>query len=313
MISTFKITDSGIEKATQDVSNWIVLQKATKVELTEIVEKYELPKDIFVGGDDAEEINQYEKMNNDRLGELTILSLMNLSDNRELPIEKRLEPLILIFAKEMTLTFVGDNSDFLTSFLTRSAHKVTNKEQLCAYIIKRTYAHFLKELKTTKKIIDELDAAARTTTKNEALFRLADTQRDVVYLDNALQGQKETLNYLWEETDFAQQLGDENLVYNIRLRQAHAEERILIYRDLLETIGGLFSDMMSNHLNRLMKFLDSATLVVSIAALVAGIWGMNTGGLPGKETKNGFFFVMILAVVVSILTTIYLKRKDFTK
>lgn len=313
MISTFKITDSGIEKATQDVSNWIVLQKATKDELTEIVEKYELPKDIFVGGDDAEEITHYEKMNNGRLGELTILSLMNLSDNRELPIEKRLEPLILIFAKEMTLTFVGDNSDFLTSFLTHSAHKVTNKEQLCAYIIKRAYAHFLKELKTIKKIIDELDAAARTTTKNEELFRLADTQRDVVYLDNTLQGQKETLNYLWEETDFAQQLGDENLVYNIRLRQAHAEERILIYRDLLETIGGLFSDMMSNHLNHLMKYLDSATLVVSIPALVAGIWGMNTGGLPGKETKSGFFFVMILAVVVSLLTALHLKRKDYTK
>lgn len=33
MISTFKITDYVIEKATQDVSNWIVFQKAIKVEL----------------------------------------------------------------------------------------------------------------------------------------------------------------------------------------------------------------------------------------------------------------------------------------
>lgn len=108
-------------------------------------------------------------------------------------------------------------------------------------------------------------------------------------------------------------MANPNLLYNIRLRQAHAEEHVLIYRDLLETIGGLFSDMMSNHLNHLMKYLDSATLVISIPALIGGIWGMNTGGLPGKETKLGFYFVLLLAFILSVITAIHLKRKDFTK
>lgn len=121
------------------------------------------------------------------------------------------------------------------------------------------------------------------------------------------------MDYLWNETDFPDRLDDENLVYNIRLRQAHAEERIVIYRDLLDTIGGLFNDMMDNHLNHLMKYLDSAALVISFPALVSGIWGMNTGGLQGKESKIGFYLVMLLAIIVSIIVFLHLKRKDFSK
>lgn len=313
MILRFSITKDGIISANEELCNWLVIQEASETELTQIVKKYQLPHDLFIGGDDAEEITHYEKMPNGKLGELTILSLMNLNTAQDLPIEKRLEPLIFVFAHELTITFVGDNSHFIDDFLTQHAQKITSKERLCAYIIKMTYTHYLKELKHIKKEIDALDQAARTTTKNEELFRLADTQRTMVYLDNTLQGQKETLNYLWEETDFPDQLDEPNLLYNIRLRQAHAEERVLIYRDLLETIGGLFNDMMSNNLNHLMKYLDSAALVISVPALISGIWGMNTGGLPGKGTKLGFFFVIILGVILTLLTALHLKRKDYTK
>ena len=40
--------------------------------------------------------------------------------------------------------------------------------------------------------------------------------------------------------------------------------------------------MMDSHLNHLMKYLDSAALVIAVPALISGIWGMNVGGLTGK-------------------------------
>lgn len=313
MITYYKITDTGIKTSDAGDSDWVVLEKASPEERNQIVTHYDLPKDIFVGGDDAEEISHLENLKNGRLGAITILSLMNLCADRQLTIEERLEPLIFVIAPETTITFVGDNSDFIPDFIQQYGGEVTSKERLCGLIIQATYTHYLQELKALKAVIDQLDRAARTTTKNEELFRLADTQRHIVYLDNTLQGQKETLDYLWQETDFPDRLGDENLVYNIRLRQAHAEERILIYRDLLDTIGGLFSDMMSNHLNHLMKYLDSAALVISMPTLVAGIWGMNTAGLPGRENKLGFMLVMGLAALVTLLAALHLKYKDFTK
>lgn len=68
-----------------------------------------------------------------------------------------------------------------------------------------------------------------------------------------------------------EKLNDKKLLYNIKLRQVYAEELITISRDLLETVGGLFSDTMDNNLNHLMKYLDFAALIILISALILGI------------------------------------------
>lgn len=52
------------------------------------------------------------------------------------------------------------------------------------------YTHYIEELLEIKKDIDELDVAARKTTENDALFKLADTERKIVYLDHTLADQK---------------------------------------------------------------------------------------------------------------------------
>lgn len=314
MIDYYLITEEkGVKTSGKTQSNFIVLEKSTKLEEEELVKQFELPSEIFRGGDEAEEISRVEKLPSKKLGELTILSLTNLSNQPELTIEKRLEPLIFITSKELTLVYVGDNSDFMKSFFEKYQEKVTSFEKLIGYVVLMIYGHYINELLAIKKEIDRLDEAARRTTENTELFRLADTERDVVYLDHTLRGQMRTLNYLWEETEFVEKLGDSQLLYNIKLRQMHAEELISIYRDLLETVGGLFSDMMDNNLNHLMKYLDSAALIISIPALVSGIWGMNTGGLPGKGSSLGFFIVLILAFLLSLLVAFHLKRKDFSK
>ncbi|WP_310591923.1 hypothetical protein [Enterococcus asini] len=73
MILRFSITKDGIISANEELCNWLVIQEASTTELTQIVKKYQLPHDLFIGGDDAEEITHYEKMPNGKLGELTIL------------------------------------------------------------------------------------------------------------------------------------------------------------------------------------------------------------------------------------------------
>lgn len=314
MMNYYQINETkGILNKDSKAGNWLVLEQATAEEQEKVIHDYELPEDIFSASDEAEEISRYEQIENDKLEQVTILSLTNLSDDTEKSIEERLEPLIFIWSESIIITYVGDRSEFSERFIDKYAKQVTSLEKLCAYVILMIYTHYIKELLEIKKTIDDLDRAARKTTENEELFRLADTKRNVVYLDHTLRGQEKTLDYLWHETDMEEKLNDKKLLYNIKLRQAHAEELIIIYRDLLETVGGLFGDMMDNNLNHLMKYLDSAALLISIPALISGIWGMNTGGLPGKGSNIGFFIVIIISIIVTTLVAIHLKRKDYTK
>lgn len=68
---------------------------------------------------------------------------------------------------------------------------------------------------------------------------------------------------------------------------------------------------MSNHLNHLMKYLDSAALVISVPSLIAGLWGMNTGGLPGEHTKFGFLMMIIVSLVLALVTWRILRSKKY--
>ena len=175
------------------------------------------------------------------------------------------------------------------------------------------YTHYVKELKEMKKRIDSLDQEARKTTENEELYKQADLERDIVYIDHTLRDQKGTMDALWDSKTFIEGLADDRLLYDVQLRQRQTEKMILIYRDLLESIGDLFNGMMDNHLNHLMKYLDSAALIISVPAMIAGVWGMNTGGLPGKNSTLGFLLVVIASIVIAAAVGYHLTRKDYTK
>jgi len=69
--------------------------------------------------------------------------------------------------------------------------------------------------------------------------------------------------------------------------------------------------MMDSHLNHLMKYLDSAALILAIPGLISGIWGMNIGGLPGKDTDYGFWILAFLSVILTIGWGIFLKKKKY--
>ena len=87
-------------------------------------------------------------------------------------------------------------------------------------------------------------------------------------------------------------------------KQAQLTKMIHVYTDLLNSISGLFTAMMDSHLNHLMIYLNSV-------ALISGIWGMNIGGLPGRTNKNGFWIIITIAAILTIIWAIILKKKKY--
>ncbi|WP_412988873.1 magnesium transporter CorA family protein [Pediococcus siamensis] len=314
MILQFNISNQGVVKTTNPRhANWLVLKDASSKEIQTVIDQFQLPNDIFIGSTRAEEVTRFEKLSGTSLNTCYSLVLMDLTADTQASIETRLEPISFVISDSLVITHMNADSVFIEHLLEKKRFEITSKQLLMAFSILTIYTHYIKELTTLKQTIDELDQAARKTTENKELFRLADTERRVVYLDHTLQDQAETLDVLWTEKSFVAKLDNEALLYDIKLRQRHAGKMIRIYRDLLETIGGLFTDMMDNNLNHLMKYLDSAGLIISVPALIAGIWGMNTGGMPAEGSSLGFLIVTGLALGLGIVTAIHLKRKDYSK
>jgi magnesium transporter len=64
-----------------------------------------------------------------------------------------------------------------------------------------------------------------------------------------------------------------------------------------------YASIISNNLNVVMKFLASATIVLSFPTIVASIYGMNVA-LPGAKSPEAFFVVMGAALTLSLLVAV---------
>lgn len=163
--------------------------------------------------------------------------------------------------------------------------------------------HINQKLNAVKRKIDYLDSVARETTKTKELKKVTDLTRELVYLKHTLDDQTESLRSFGEYLK-KNQLASSADIASLMTKQAQLTKMIHFYTDLLNSISGLFTAMMDSHLNHLMKYLNSV-------ALISGIWGMNIGGLPGRTNKNGFWIIITIAAILTIIWAIILKKKKY--
>ena len=83
-----------------------------------------------------------------------------------------------------------------------------------------------------------------------------------------------------------------------------------IYKDILSSITDTYATIISNNLNIAMKFLAAATIVLSIPTMISSFLGMNVSLGSFAEGDNAFILVLIIAVAVSLLVALLLKKKN---
>jgi Mg2+ and Co2+ transporter CorA len=86
-----------------------------------------------------------------------------------------------------------------------------------------------------------------------------------------------------------------------------------IYR-LEDRVKDLYNDYQAAGSGRVEKRLRLLTIISAITlplGLVAGLLGMNVGGLPGTTTPSGFFIVLGLMILIVAVEYWYFKRKGW--
>ncbi len=313
MLTHYQIIDGHIHAGDASNFNCLVLAGASLKERQAIIKKYALPEYIFDTDHILEPIAHFEYLDSSRLTHAWRLSLTNLSPMTSNAIEARLEAVRIIHSDDLLIFQIAQNSAFVEHLIAHCQTETATIDRLVGQALKRIYVHFDRELVRQKQLIDELDHAARATAKNAALFQLADTTRDLVYLQHLLDDLRDPVTQLWTDAIFSRALAHTHLRESIRRQQHRAEIRVSLYRDLIEAIGGLFTDMMNNNLNHLMQYLNSAALLLAVPSLIAGIWGMNVGSLPGEKVRFAFWVVIGITALITITYGIYLAKKDYAK
>ena len=135
-------------------------------------------------------------------------------------------------------------------------------------------------------------------------------QKSLVYFVTALRS-NEMLMMKLERTNFLG-LNDEEREFltDLIVDTSQALEMANIYTNILTSTLDAFASIISNNLNSVMKRLTSITIILSLPALVASIYGMNVD-IPYMRSPHAFYIPVLISLVISIVISWYFMKKKW--
>ena len=135
-------------------------------------------------------------------------------------------------------------------------------------------------------------------------------QKSLVYFVTALRS-NELLMMKMERTNFLLLTDEEReFLTDLIVDTSQALEMANIYTNILSSTLDAYASIISNNLNNVMKLLTSITIILSLPALVTGIYGMNVD-IPYAKSPHAFYIPVIISLGISIIISWYFMKKKW--
>lgn len=203
-------------------------------------------------------------------------------------------------------------SDILRRFRARGGD--FRPEQLICALIKGVAQLFMRYLKDISARIQEVEQDLARSRSNDGLMVLLSLQKSVTYFHSALKTNDFIIDRLVRKGLSVGACGrlcfteDEADVLDDALtdtRQGIYMSKI--FNEVLNSISGVYSSIISNSVNQIMKVLTSLTVVLMIPTLVTSMYGMNIT-LPLQDHPAAFGLVASGTAVLTTAIIVLLKR-----
>ncbi|MDR2833746.1 MAG: magnesium transporter CorA family protein, partial [Streptococcaceae bacterium] len=183
------------------------------------------------------------------------------------------------------------------------AHEIIN--QILSDLT-HAFHSYLRRFRFQKR---DLERELRKSVENELIISMIGMNTSLIYFEDALQNNREVLEELIEYLKDKNQDGFADRIYDtfVETDQAFSETRIQL--KLLEHLRDLFSSIVSNNLNTIMKIMTSATFVLGIPAAIAGIYGMNVP-IPEQTSRFAFFGILFGTAIFCGIVVYVLRKKN---
>lgn len=303
MLDFYSISGEGIKKETRK-GNWLAVSNPTEDEKEQLHNDYDLPKKFFSLGENYSNVSFFKKYQTEDKDPICLMLFINIESIDE---PELLSSTVTIFLTSEVLITVSE-SPLIDEVLENYKSDITTKAGLILLTLQVINSHYLAFLRKQRETIEEISQGTSNGSNKTILEKTTHTEKNLVYIDNLLKEQRKTINHLLESSLVS---SDRDLAIEIELQTKQATTSVQIYREMLGSISGLINSMMDNRLNQLMKFLNTASLLLALPTLIFSLWGINTGGLLWRDSEIGSIMVVLLALLISIVSGVYLFKKDY--
>ena len=312
MIKIYKNTEN--DKTLKDLDNieegtWIDLSMPTDEEVNEVIKKTGVDEHLIKSVLDEEETSHIDT-ESDQL--LISLNMPFTEVNSKGKLYSTM-PIGVISVNNYIITIsLGSFSllDMLSKKKTIVGEISTyKKSRLIFQILYITSSEFINYLTYISKDMDTFEDNLTKSVSNSELLKLVNYQKSMIYFNNSLKSNESVMERLSRGKLIKLYDEDEDILEDAVIENKQAIEMSTTYTEILNGLTEVFGTIVSNNLNNVMKLLTSITFIISIPTLVASILGMNVI-FPFDTGVTGFYVIMLFTLVISIIVTIWLKKKN---
>ena len=311
MIQYFKnVNHRTIEIDHPENGTWVnILPPLKQQEFSDLSGQLDIPLDFLTDSLDIDERPRFEEEDKVKLIVIktpTENNSFNESDAYYITI-----PICIILTHNQIVTVNSFENGAIKKFLNTFQNRHPDKKNMMVLKIfekiTQTYLEYLKEINQRRNLMEQKLYASN---RNEELLELMKIQKSMVYFITALRSNEMLLLKL-ARTNFLG-LNDEEKEFldDMAVDMSQALEMANIYTNILSSTLDAFASIINNNMNSVLKRLTSITIILSLPALVTGIYGMNVP-IPYSNSHYAFYIPILLSLGISIIISWYFMKKKW--
>lgn len=313
MLEIFKTTNSGefltLDRIEKDC--WVSLTAPNSRELELVAKETGVEPDALRAALDEEERARVELEDDYQ---------MVLIDSPE--IEKELVdevehnryvtmPLAIITAKDIVITVSLRETPILEFFKTgkKKDFFTYKKTRFIMQVFYRVATVYLQYLRVINRQSEMLEDKLREKQRNQEILEMHELEKALVYFSTSLRANEAVFERLLKTEKVKRYPEDGELLEDVIIENRQAIEMANIYTNILNSTMEMFSSVISNNMNIVMKMLATLTIVLSIPTMIGSFYGMNVP-LPGQNSPYGLPVVLGAAALITAVVAIIFRKKD---
>lgn len=219
---------------------------------------------------------------------------------------------MILVRDDIFITISQEEIDCIKGIINRdNAYKIhTDKKSRFVFQVLYDIAQdYIRYLTYINKDLEVFESQMEKTMRNKELLKIMKFEKSMIYFNASVKGNQVVLEKLNRGKAIKLYDEDEDILEDTMIENRQAIEMIQTYSEILNGIVDMFGTIVSNNLNIVMKFLTSITILIALPTLVSGILGMNVD-FPFNTGVAGFWGVIAVAILVTLIATLLLKKKD---
>lgn len=296
-------------------ADWLHFSNPSDEEIKFLKKEKGIPSDFIIDVLDSYEVPRQEFYKNQKGESYHLIIVQYPKVKKQFTNYREYEtlPLAIIISTKKIFTISTETplllKDIYQNDFKKRAYDLRGNHVILDILWELTHSYIMAitEIDQTR---EEMEKNIVSTTKNEAFYQLIAIHKNLVYFDTGITKNHSIIHSIIESDAYLKDLTGKSLLHDIKVLSNQAEVMVHEANQMIDQLSEVFSSVIANNLNNIMKFLTSLTIVLTIPTIIASFWGMNVG-LPIERSTLAFEIIIVVTILLSILTVYWLKKKDY--